>query len=164
MFKIFNPRQTVLVSCSCEMEAFGKKNEKNNLIAIDWHTPLSFDPLMYAISVGKNRYSLDLIRNSKVFAVNFLPYTLKDAVIFCGRNSGRNINKFNETRLNEISCDKIECVRIKEALAHIECEVVEEIDVGDHILFIARIVFSKEHDIGKRIFHTDENNFTTTNN
>jgi flavin reductase (DIM6/NTAB) family NADH-FMN oxidoreductase RutF len=164
MFKIFNPRQTVLVTCTSEIEQFGKKIEKNNIIAIDWHMPLSFEPLLYAISVGKNRFSLELIRKSGIFAVNFISYNLNDAVIFCGRNSGRNVDKFKETRLNEIPCEVIECVRIKEALAHIECEVIQEINVGDHILFIAKIIKIQEHDIGKRIFHLSENKFTTTNN
>lgn len=57
-----NPRQTVLVTC----------RDKDNIITLDWHTPLSFYPMMYAISVGKTRYSLELIRKSKCSVVNFI--------------------------------------------------------------------------------------------
>lgn len=162
MFRIFNPRQTVLVSVTAEIELMGKKIEKNNLIALDWHMPLSFDPMLYAISVGKNRFSLELIRNAGVFAINFMSYLHKDKVLECGRKTGYKIDKFNEIGFHALNCDKIDCVRVGEALAHMECEIINEIEAGDHILFIGKVVYSKEHKKGKRLFHLYKDDFTTT--
>jgi flavin reductase (DIM6/NTAB) family NADH-FMN oxidoreductase RutF len=133
-----------------------------NIITLDWHTPLSFVPGMYAISVGKTRFSRKLIQESKAFCVNFMSITQEDAVVYCGRHSGEHIDKFKESGLTKVECDNIDCPRIKEALAYIECEVTQEIETGDHILFIGKIVGTKELKKGKRIFHTEANNFTTT--
>jgi flavin reductase (DIM6/NTAB) family NADH-FMN oxidoreductase RutF len=162
MFKLFNPRQTVLVSSTQEMELFGKNIEKNNLIAVDWHMPLSLKPFIYAISIGKERFSLEMIRKSGVFVVNFMPFSFSDSVLFCGRNSGRHMDKFFETRLTSINCEGIECVKVKEAIAHLECEVIQEIEVGDHILFIAKVIRFHEEGNGKRLFHVEKDQFTTT--
>ncbi len=161
---IYNPRQTVLVTCrgTIKDKFSGKETLKDNIIVLDWHMPLSFKPFLYAISVGKTRFSLNLIKESKVFVVNFMPLHLKDAVLFCGRNSGEHLDKFKKTELLKEESDKVDCPRIKQALAYLECEVIQEIETGDHILFIAKVVHSHESEKGKRIFHIKDDDFTTT--
>lgn len=149
-----NPRQTVLVTC--------RHKGKDNIITLDWHTPLSFYPMMYAISVGKTRYSLGLIRSSKVFVVNFMSHEHEKEVLFCGRHSGKNYDKFVETGLTREEAAKIDCPRIKEALGFLECKVVNEVEAGDHILFIAEVVSSDLNKEGKRLFHIWGDKFTTT--
>lgn len=161
---IYNPRQTILVTCRANIKDkfSGKETIKDNIIVLDWHMPLSFQPFLYAISVGKTRFSLDLIKESKVFVVNFMPFHIKDDVLFCGRNSGEHLDKFKETTLTKEESEKIDCPRIKQALAYLECEVIQEIETGDHISFIAKVVHSDELEKGKRIFHTEKDDFTTT--
>lgn len=149
-----NPRQTVLVTC--------RHQGKDNIITLDWHMPLSFYPMMYAISVGKTRYSLGLIRSSKVFVVNFMSQDYEKEILFCGRHSGKNCDKFTETELTKEEAEKIDCSRIKEALGFLECKVVNEVEAGDHILFIAEVVSSDLNKKGKRLFHIWGDKFTTT--
>lgn len=149
-----NPRQTVLVTCRCR--------RRDNIITLDWHTPLSFSPMMYAISVGKTRYSLGLIRKSKVFVVNFMSKDYEKEILFCGRQSGKDYDKFATTGLTKEEAEKIDCPRIKKALGFLECKVVKKIEVGDHILFIAEVVNSGLKKKGKRLFHLWGDKFTTT--
>lgn len=158
---IARPRQTILVSCEAETEVMGKKAVKKNIITLDWHMPLSFEPEMYAISVGKTRFSLELIKKSKCFVVNFMPLSLKDKALYCGRHSGQYVDKFKESGLTEAEAEKIHCPRIKEALAFLECEVVEEVETGDHVVFIAKVVNMKEKKKGKRLFHVKGDRFGT---
>ena len=131
-------------------------------MTLDWHTPLSFNPMMYAVSIGKTRYSLELVKKSKVFAVNFISKNLEKEALFCGRHSGKDIDKFKATNLEKEEAETINCPLIKNSLAYLECKVKNEIEVGDHILFIAEVtkaVFKKR---GKRLFHLFEDKFTTT--
>ncbi|MFO8015486.1 MAG: flavin reductase family protein [Candidatus Woesearchaeota archaeon] len=159
---ISSPRQVALVSAEAEAEVMGKRGIKKNIITVAWHTPLSFEPPMYAVSIGKTRFSCELIRKSKCFAVNFMPHSLSDKALHCGRNSGQYVNKFREFGLEEEESEKIHCPRIKEALAFLECEVVEEVDAGDHILFVGRVVNMGRKKEDKRLFHTGGDEFTTT--
>lgn len=149
-----NPRQTILVTC--------RYKGKDNIITLDWHTPLSFNPMMYAISVGKTRHSLELIRKSGCFVVNFMSKDFEKEILFCGRHSGKNFDKFAETGLTKEEAEKIDCPRIKEALGFLECRVVDEIEVGDHILFIANVLNADLKTRGKRLFHLWGDKFTTT--
>ncbi|MBU0756995.1 MAG: flavin reductase family protein [Nanoarchaeota archaeon] len=162
MLNIVNPRQTVLVTCRADVKNFGKQGVKDNIIAIDWHTPLAFNPMMYAISVGKERFSCELIKASGVFVVNFMSNANEKEVLFCGRNTGRHIDKFEATELTRDEADKVDCCKINEALAYMECEVTETIETGDHVLFIANVLGSEVRKSGKRLYHTNGNEFTTT--
>jgi flavin reductase (DIM6/NTAB) family NADH-FMN oxidoreductase RutF len=162
MALLYNPLQTVLITCREEVMILGKNVHKDNIITIDWHMPTSFEPGMYAISIGKTRFSHKLISKGKAFCVNFMPFELKEKVLYCGRHSGEHIDKFKEAGLAKEECENIDCPRIGEALGYIECEVIHEIDTGDHVIFIGRIAGAKELKTGKRIFHTEGDNFTTT--
>jgi flavin reductase (DIM6/NTAB) family NADH-FMN oxidoreductase RutF len=149
-----NPRQTVLVTC--------RFKRKDNIITMDWHMPLSFNPMMYAIAVGKTRFSCGLIKNSGVFGVNFMGKEFEKAILYCGKCSGRNLDKFSQTGLEKKEAEKIDCPKVKQALGFLECKVVKEVEVGGHILFIAEIANSDLKIQGKRLFHLWGDKFTTT--
>ena len=155
------PIQTVLVTCRGHSEVLGKNIHKDNIITLDWHMPVSFKPPLYAISVGKNRFSHGLIASSKCFAVNFIDQAFKEDALFCGRNSGASEDKFQHISLGKEECEKIECPRLKKALAYLECEVEQEIDAGDHTVFIGRILIQAHNDEGNRLFHTSGDRFIT---
>jgi len=103
-----NPRQTILLTSRAE--------DKDNVMTLDWHTPLSFEPMIYAVSIGKNRFSLNLVRKSKIFVVNFMSKDFEKEVLYCGRHSGKNIDKFKEAKLKKEEAETINCPRIKKAL------------------------------------------------
>jgi len=161
---IYKPVQTVLITCRGVVKnKFSSKEEvKDNIITLDWHTRVSSEPFLYIISVGKTRFSCNIIKNSKVFVVNFMPYELKKEVLFCGRNSGEHVDKFKESGLTKEESEKLDCCRIKQAAAYLECEVINEIEAGDHIIFIGKVINSHEEEEKKRLFHIEEDNFTTT--
>ncbi len=124
--------------------------------------PVSFSPPLYAICVGKTRLSHELISKSKAFVVNFVPYALKKEVLFCGRHSGRNLDKFKETGLKKEKAAKVDCPRIVQALATLECSVLQQIDAGDHTIFIGKILNAQFKKKDKRLFHLLLDDFTTT--
>jgi flavin reductase (DIM6/NTAB) family NADH-FMN oxidoreductase RutF len=149
-----NPRQVILVSTRAE--------GKDNLIALSWHTPLSFEPMLYAISVGKTRYSLELLRKSKCFVVNFMDKKFENEIWYCGSHTGKKVDKFKETGLEKEEAETINSPIIKQCLGYLECQIIKEIEVGDHILFIGQV---KKYDLkkeGKRLFHLHQNKFTST--
>ncbi len=158
MSELTNPRQTILVT-SRNMEE-GK--EKDNIITLDWHMPCSFSPLLYAISIGKTRYSCHMVQQSKCFCVNFLPKTLEKETLLCGRRSGQHFDKYHEANLSKEECEKIHCSRIKEAAGFMECEVINEIEAGDHMIFVGKVLASGQTKNEKRLFHITGDKFTTT--
>ena len=127
------PMQTVLVTCNDE-------NGKTNIITIAWHTPISIKPPLYGLSIAPGRYSHKLIEDTKEFAVNFVPFNLVEKAHFCGKHSGRSTDKVLETNLNLIPSKKIKVPIIKECYAHLECNKVDNIKIGDHSFFVGEVV------------------------
>jgi flavin reductase (DIM6/NTAB) family NADH-FMN oxidoreductase RutF len=150
-YTLLYPRQTVLIVST-------SKEGKSNIMTLNWSSPVSFNPPMLCIAVGKQRYSAELIKETKEFVVAIPSDEMEKEVLFCGTTSGRNIDKFKETKLTPIKAKYVRPPLIKECIANLECKVVEEIEVGDHILFIARIlaVYEREGkvliDLGGRKF------------
>lgn len=164
MVLIFNPLQVVMVTCRGKTEVLGKEQEAHDIVVTSWHSPASASPPVYSIFISvKQTLALDIIRKSGVFCVNFIPYQLHAAAAFSARHTGQHVDKFKETELTQSECDKIDCPRISEAVGHLECEMMEEKHMGDHIQLLGNVVFSdlKEPEI-KRLFQKDENRFTTT--
>lgn len=149
-----NPRQVILVT--------SRYQERDNVMTVAWHTPLSFEPMIYAISIGKKAFSLELVRGSGVFVINFMSKDFEKEVLFCGRRSGREIDKFEATGLEKEQALAIDCPRIKQALAFLECQVEKEIEVGDHFLFVAKVLKAELKETQKRLFHLYKDRFTTT--
>jgi len=158
---IVGPRQVVAITTRANIEILGKSVSKDNIMIADWHTQLSFNPLLYGILIGKTRYTLNLIKKSKAFCVNFIPYRLKEKIINCGKQRGEHIDKFKENGLEKEECEKIDCPRLKEAIAFLECEVINEIETGDHILFIGKVLNSFMNKEEKRLYHITGDKFVT---
>jgi len=144
------PMQTVLVSCNDE-----KGN--TNLITLAWHTPISRNPPLYGISVSPKRHSYSLIKKSKEFAINFMPYSEVEAAHFCGTHSGRNTDKLCRTGLTLIPSQALTAPLIKEGYAHLECELIKTTTLGDHTLFVGKVVAvsADENAFEKNLLRTD---------
>jgi len=127
------PMQAVLVTCNDE-------NEKTNIITIAWHCPISKNPPLYGISVAPGRYSHDLIKKSKEFVVNFLPFDFVEKVNYCGTHSGRKFEKIEHSKLTLIPSKEITTPSIQESYSILECKLKESIILGDHTFFVGEVV------------------------
>jgi len=115
--------------------------KKPNAMAASWHTHLSLDPPLYGVSISPKRYTNQLIREYREFGVNFLPFKLSEKIWLTGTVSGREVNKFSEFELTIHKAKRIKAPLISESIAALECKVVNEITVGDHIFYVGEIVY-----------------------
>ena len=91
-----------------------------------------------------------------------MPKKLEKEVLFCGRHSGESIDKFKETGLTKEEAESIDCPRIKQATGCLECEVINEIEAGDHVIFIGKVLKTIAKNNNKKIFQIKGDEFTTT--
>ena len=59
---------------------------------------------------------------------------------YCGVTSGRNIDKFKQTKFTPMPASKVKAPLIKECPVNIECLVKNIIEVGAHHMFIAEVI------------------------
>lgn len=159
MLDLVNPRQTILVTTRSKVRG----TEKDNVLAVSWHCPLSFDPPLYGISIAKTRYSFGMLKESKVFCINFMPFIKNKEVLACGQATGETTDKFTEYGLKRKDCETIDCPQLADATATIECEIIDEFEVGDHVMFVGKMTKSHRYTEDKRVFYSGGGEFTTTN-
>ena len=112
----------------------------NNIITIAWTGTINSDPAMLSISVRKERFSYDMLMNSKQFVVNLVTQELAYASDYCGVKSGRDVDKFKEMNLTPLESKYVSAPSIAESPVNIECEVVHTMDLGSHTIFMAKVL------------------------
>lgn len=130
---LLNPVPVVMVTCADD-----KGN--SNIITLAWVGTINSDPPMVSISVRKERFSYDMIKQKGQFVINLTTEKLTHATDFCGVKSGRDTDKFTETKLTKEAALKVDVPLIKESPVNIECIVKNEIELGTHVMFIGEIV------------------------
>ncbi len=114
-----------------------KLGDKVNAMTAAWVSRASFEPPLVTVSIGKTRYSHDMIRDSGVFAVNVLgPDNVETGKHF-GLKTGRKTDKFADVAYDTKATG---CPILKDAIAWMDCKVVSFHDAGDHTLFIGEVV------------------------
>lgn len=162
MFETLNPRETIAVTTRAETTIMGKTETRDNILVLDWHTPVSISPPMYAIAIKNDQHTIEMLRKSGSFVINTIPIEMKDQIILCGQVSGKHTDKFKHSGLLKEEAESIEGVRIKDCISYLECRVQQEIPIGDHTIFIGEVLLTYHNKTGKKLFHVKGDKFTTT--
>jgi len=113
---------------------------KPNIITLGMYMPISFKPPMVVIGVSPKRYSHRLIAETGEFVVNVPTEEIIEETVFCGTHSGRDVDKFGETKLTPVSASRVKPPLIEECVSHLECKVVASHKCGDHTIFVGKVV------------------------
>jgi flavin reductase (DIM6/NTAB) family NADH-FMN oxidoreductase RutF len=127
------PTSVVLATC---VDA----KDNPNIITLGMFMYISQRPLQVCIGVAPPRYSHDLIVKQGEFAVNVPTTEIIDEMHRCGVVSGRDVKKFEDTRLTPIPAQRIKPPLIGECCGHLECRVVQTHTCGDHTLIVGEVV------------------------
>lgn len=127
------PLPVVMVSC-CDEKGH------NNIITVAWCGTVCTNPPMVSVSIRPERYSYDIIKNSKEFVINLTTEELVKATDYCGVRSGRDTDKFLDMQLTPIKGNHVDAPCIQESPVNIECRLKEIIPLGSHDMFLADVV------------------------
>lgn len=126
------PVPAVMISC--------QEKGRPNIITVAWAGTICSDPVMVSISVRKERFSHDIIKNSGEFVINLVTEELAYATDYCGVKSGKNTDKFKDMKLTPISIEGVSAPAIAESPLSLACKVKEIKELGSHDMFIAEVV------------------------
>lgn len=97
----------------------------------------SGDNPLIAVSVMKNNYTNELLKNNDLFALSILGKNINPEIIKTfGFNSSRDINKFENTKTETIEGINI----ISDSLGYMICEKIDSIENDTHTLFIGKLI------------------------
>lgn len=139
---MLNPVPAVMVSCADE-------EGRANVMTAAWAGTICSDPVMVSVSIRKERYSHQIIKDTKEFVINLTTVSLAKVTDFVGVRSGRDIDKFSLEGDLKITKQNSKCVKapsIKESPVCLECRVKEIIELGTHDMFIGEVVCTSVDD------------------
>ncbi|MEW9052765.1 MAG: flavin reductase family protein [Neobacillus sp.] len=115
-------------------------NGADNIMAAGWHTYISYEPPMYGVAIGRERFTYQLMKEAGNFAINFLPFEKSNFIQLSGVFSGAEVNKFELGKMGFDRGIATNAPILHDAYIAYECEVIDVNTYGDHDLFVGNIV------------------------
>lgn len=140
-----------------------KLGDKESGCVINTMTQVTAEPSKVCVTINKDNYTTELLKESQVFNVSVLLDCVPMEVIRqFGFQSGRNINKFEDGKY-ETDVHGVKYLKDYSA-ATFACRVEKMVDVGTHIMFVAEVkdaeVLSDEPVLTYSAYHEKKNGTT----
>ncbi|MGH9246268.1 MAG: flavin reductase family protein [Acidimicrobiales bacterium] len=117
-----------------------REGDRRNGMTLNWFTQVSFDPKLVAISVEETAFTHELIAGGRSFTVNTVDREDRAIVRKFTKpvevdTAARTLNGFPYHDGPATGAPVLD-----QAPAFLECEVRQEVDCGDHTLFVGEVV------------------------
>ena len=103
-----------------------KAGDEINTMTIGWGTiGLIWNKPIFQVLIRGSRYTHELLEKSNEFTISVpINQDLRQALAYCGTNSGSNIDKLKECNLTATPGKKVNAPIIGECKRHYECKVI----------------------------------------
>jgi flavin reductase (DIM6/NTAB) family NADH-FMN oxidoreductase RutF len=133
-----------LINCGHVLLVTSGWKGKQNVLTLAWSTPLSNNPPLVGISVSRSHYTSELIASSGECILNIPDMSILEKVVYCGKHSGRSVDKFTNTGLTPVSAKRVTNPPvINECIGFLECRLQGVYEAGDHNFFVGEILHAE---------------------
>ena len=126
--------------CRIPVILTARSQGKDNAMTVTRHCLISIGPPLYGVAVAPDRYSYQLITESKRFGINLLPFATAKLIASVGSISGAEIDKFHKFNIAVDKSIEAAVPILKDAYAACECQLVDDRAYGDRQLLVGEIV------------------------
>ncbi|MEM0318129.1 MAG: flavin reductase family protein, partial [Candidatus Nezhaarchaeales archaeon] len=130
-YRLLYPIRTYLV-------VSGRYGEEVNVMAADWVMPVSAKPFMVAVAIAPTRYTYRLVEKYGEFVVSVPSVENLRDVWIAGSEHGPG--KLRKTSFDFAPASRVGTPVIRNALANLECRVVDKHVYGDHVLYVGEVL------------------------
>lgn len=138
MKKVHWPGATLMMPVPPALVSCGTK-ENPNCLTIAWTGIINSQPPKTYISIRPERYSYEIIRQSKEFIINMPTAKMVKEIDWCGVRSGAKEDKFKTMNFTPYEVEGFECPAIEELPIALTCKVFDIVPLGCHDMFMADI-------------------------
>ena len=133
---MLNPVPAVMITCADD-------EGHDNVMTAAWAGTVCSDPVMVSVSIRKERFSHDIIRNSGEFVICLTNRKLTKVTDFVGVRSGRDMDKFaleGDLHITRAKAKYVKAPLIAESPVCLECRVTQVLELGSHDMFVAEVL------------------------
>lgn len=105
---------------------------ENTMIASWGMVGVMWNKKVYIVPVRESRYTKVFLDKTKEFTVS-VPKdgTMQDEIMFCGRKSGRDFDKWKECGLEKVKAKSVNSYVVGGCQKYFECKVISAVKMGD---------------------------------
>ncbi|MCL4507597.1 MAG: flavin reductase family protein [Chloroflexi bacterium] len=137
--KLFLPAQTILLPSPVLIIGTYNPDGRPNIMNAAWGGIASSKPPCISVSLRAATLSYHNINRTGAFTVNIPSEKYLREADFVGMVSGRECDKFKETRLTSEKSKLVDAPIVKEFPYALECNLIRQVDLGTHTMFIGEI-------------------------
>ncbi|MHA1269959.1 MAG: flavin reductase family protein [Candidatus Helarchaeota archaeon] len=154
-YQIIYPRHVVLVVSHSILD------NKPNAMAVAWSSFVSMKPPIFSICIAPKRYTWELIEKSGQFTINVPTMDIVKEVLYFGRVSGRDEDKFDNVNLTLSKGQIVNTPIINECVGFFECKLIKKIKIGDHFVVFGQVLksYAKNESLNENWYDLNKNNF-----
>jgi flavin reductase (DIM6/NTAB) family NADH-FMN oxidoreductase RutF len=116
------------------------KNGNPNVMTAAWGGVCCSDPPCVTISLRKATYTYGNIMERKAYTISVPSDKYVKEADYFGIESGRNADKFKESRLTPVKSELIDAPYVSEFPMILECKLIHYYEIGLHTQFIGEIL------------------------
>ncbi len=129
----------------------------DNIMTAEWTHHVSYSPGLLAVCIHAVNATAENIIKTKEFGVSICAQDQSILSSVAGGSSGRSVNKIavlKKLGFTFTQGKKIKALLVADSVLQLECNVVQQMVIGDHIMFVGEVV-EKNLNTGKDplIFH-----------
>jgi flavin reductase (DIM6/NTAB) family NADH-FMN oxidoreductase RutF len=114
---------------------------KANFLTAMWFSAMGFEPSRLVVGVSKSTYTYGLLEETGEFVMTAPTRDMMDVVVFAGRISGRDVDKFEATGLTPVQPSRVSVPLIGEAIGNVEYRIVKQIPFDENMdLFVGEVL------------------------
>lgn len=111
-----------------------------NVMTVGWGGVCNSKPPCVSISVRPGAHTHHALMERMAFTLNIVTESFANEAAYCGRVSGRKVNKFEKTGLTPIKSEFVDAPYIEEIPINLECKIIQTNEIGSHTQFIGQII------------------------
>jgi flavin reductase (DIM6/NTAB) family NADH-FMN oxidoreductase RutF len=138
--KLFLTAQPILLPSPVLVIGTYDSDGMPNIMTAAWGGIASSKPPCISVSLREATLTYHNIIQTEAFTVNIPSEMYLKEADFVGIVSGRECDKFKETRLTPLKSNLVNAPIVKEFPYALECKLIKQINLGLHTMFIGEIV------------------------
>jgi flavin reductase (DIM6/NTAB) family NADH-FMN oxidoreductase RutF len=140
IMKLSLPAATILLPSPVIIIGTYGSDGKPNIMTAAWGGIASSDPPCVSVSLREATLTYHNLLQTKAFTINIPSEKHLKEADFVGLVSGRELDKFKETKLTPERSKLVNAPIVKEFPYALECNLIKQINLGLHTMFIGEIM------------------------
>lgn len=127
-----------------------------NVMAAEWARHVSYAPSLMALNLKPSDATCDNIRETKEFGINLASSAQNVLASAAGGSSGRSVDKIEVLKglgAEFYGAKRIRAPMLRGAAMNAECRLVQETELGDHIMFVGEVLEISSSDAEPLAYH-----------